>query len=135
VILPPMAAMAHSVSISKFLFTGGLLSARQKAATLRASAEQKSLGEEENQIVKDVNSSRYDALTPPKNIDVAEQLSTTAEHALELAGVQYRAGETSIIELSQAQFYGLQPQIAAAFAKYDYQINRVQLDYQSGTLP
>jgi hypothetical protein len=25
-----MAAMAHSVSISKFLFTGGLLSARQK---------------------------------------------------------------------------------------------------------
>ena len=55
--------------------------------------------------------------------------------ALELAGAEYRAGQTSIIELSQAQLNALQAEIAAASAKYDYQIDRVQLDYQCGTLP
>jgi outer membrane protein TolC len=54
---------------------------------------------------------------------------------LELADAQYTAGQTSIIELSQAQLNALQAAIAAASAKYDYQIDRVQLEYQIGTLP
>ncbi len=126
---------ALGIDLEVPLFTGGLLWARQKEATLRASAEQKSLQEEENQIVKEVNSSWYDAFTALKNINVADQLAATAQQALELAEAQYRAGETSIIELSQAQLIALQAQIAAASAKCEYQIDRVQLDYQSGTLP
>jgi outer membrane protein TolC len=54
---------------------------------------------------------------------------------LELADAGYQAGQTSIIELSQAQLNALQAEIAAASAKYDYQIDRVQLEYQCGTLP
>jgi outer membrane protein len=126
---------AAGIDVQVPLFTGGLLSARQKEATLRASAEQKSLEQEENQVVEEVNSSWFDAFTALKNIDVAEQLAASARQALELASAQYRAGQTSIIELSQAQLSALQAEIAAASAKYDYQIDRVQLDYQSGTLP
>jgi outer membrane protein len=126
---------ALGVDLEVPLFTGGLLSARQNEATLRANAEQKSLEQEENQVVEEVNSSWFDADTALKNIGVAEQFATSAQQALELATAEYRAGQTSIIELSQAQLNALQAEIAAASAKYDYQIDRVQLDYQSGTLP
>jgi outer membrane protein len=126
---------AAGIDVEFPLFTGGLLSARQKEEMFRASAEQKSLEQEENQIVKEVNSSWFDAFTALKNIDVAEQLAASAQQALELADAQYTAGQTSIIELSQAQLNALQAEIAAASAKYDYQIDRVQLEYQIGTLP
>ncbi len=82
-----------------------------------------------------MNSSWFDAFTALKNIGVAEQLAASAQQALELADAEYRAGQTSIIELSQAQLNALQAEIAAASAKYDYQIDRVQLEYECGTLP
>jgi outer membrane protein len=126
---------AAGIDVEVPLFTGGLLSARQKEATSRASAEQKSLEQEENQVVEEVNSSWLDTFTALKNIGVAEQLAASASQALELATAQYRAGETSIIELSQAQLNALQAEISAASAKFDYQIDRVELDYQTGTLP
>lgn len=126
---------AAGIDVEVPLFTGGLFSARQKEANLRANAQQKSLEEEENQVVQEVNTSWLDAFTALKNIGVAEQLAASARQALELAGAEYRAGQTSIIELSQAQLNALQAEIAAASAKYDYQIDRVQLDYQSGNLP
>ena len=37
--------------------------------------------------------------------------------------------------ISQAELIALQAEIAAASAKYDYQIDRVQLEYECGTLP
>jgi outer membrane protein len=125
---------AAGIDVEVPLFTGGLLSARQKEATSRASAEQKSLEQEENQVVEEVNSSWLDTFTALKNIGVAEQLAASASQALVLATAQYRAGETSIIELSQAQLNALQADISAASARFDYQIDRVELDYQSGTL-
>ena len=126
---------AAGIDVEVPLWTGGLLSARYNEATLRASAQQKSLEQEKNQVVKEVNSSWFDAFTALKNIGVAEQLAASAQQALELADAEYRAGQTSIIELSQAQLNALQAEIAAASAKYDYQIDRVQLEYQCGTLP
>ncbi|HSZ78911.1 MAG TPA: TolC family protein [Chthoniobacterales bacterium] len=126
---------AAGIDVEVPLFTGGLFSARQREATLRASAQQKSLEQEEIQVVQEVNTSWFDAFTALKNIGVAEQLAGSAQQALELAGAEYRAGQTSIIELSQAQLNALQAEIAAASAKYNYQIDRVQLDYQSGNLP
>jgi outer membrane protein len=125
---------AAGIDVEVPLFTGGLLSARQKEATLRARSEQKSLEQEENRVIEEVNASWFDAFTALKNIGVAEQLAASARQALELAAAEYRAGQTSIIEFSQAQLNALQAEIAAASAKYDYQIDRVQLDYQSGAL-
>jgi outer membrane protein len=93
---------AAGIDVEVPLWTGGLLSARQNEATLRASAQQKSLEQEENQVVKEVNSSWFNAFTALKNIGVAEQLAASAQQALELADAEYRAGQTSIIERSQA---------------------------------
>jgi hypothetical protein len=42
---------AAGIDVEVPLFAGGLLSARQKEATSRASAEQKSLEQEENQVI------------------------------------------------------------------------------------
>jgi len=93
---------AAGIDVEVPLWTGGLLSARYNEATLRASAQQKSLEQEKNQVVKEVNSSWFDAFTALKNIGVAEQLAASAQQALELADAEYRVGQTSIIELSQA---------------------------------
>jgi len=125
---------AAGINVAIPLFTGGLLSARQREAMLQASAEKKSFQEEEDQVVKEVNCAWFDASSALKNIDVANLLAATAGQALELAKAQYQTGQTSIIEYSQAQLNALQAEIAAASAKYDYQIDRVQLEYQTGTL-
>jgi outer membrane protein len=126
---------AAGIDIEVPLWTGGLLSARQNESEFRASARQKSLEEEENQVVEGVNSSWFNTFTALKNIDVADQLAATAQQGLQLADAQYRSGETSIIEFSQAQLIALQAEISAASAKYDYQIDHVQLEFQMGTLP
>jgi outer membrane protein len=84
-------------------FTGGLLSARQDEALLRANAAQKSLDDTETQVVSAVHSAWLDANTALKNITVAESIAASSDQALVLAEAQYRAGVTSIIELSQAQ--------------------------------
>jgi outer membrane protein TolC len=126
---------AAGIDMEVPLWTGGLLSARQNEAEFRASARQKSLEEEENHVVEGVSSSWFDTFTALKNIAVADQLAATAQQGLQLAEAQYRAGETSIIEFSQAQLIALQAEISAASAKYDYQIDHVQLEFQIGTLP
>jgi outer membrane protein len=115
-------------------FTGGLLSARQDEALLRANAAQKSLDDTETEAVSAVHSAWLDANTALKNITVAESLAASSDQALVLAEAQYRAGVTSIIELSQAQLTDVQAEIAAAAAKYDYEILRAALDFQVGTL-
>lgn len=125
---------AAGINVAVPAFTGGLLSARQAEAALRASAEKKALEEEEDRVVKEVNAAWFDASTALKNIDVVNQLAATSEQALELAKSQYENGQTSIIEYSQAMLNALQAEISAASAKYDYQAQRVQLDYQTGTI-
>ncbi len=125
---------AAGIDLEVPLFTGGLLSARQREASLKAQAAQKSLQDEEDQVVKEVNASWYNAFTALKNIDVADTLASTADQALDLAQAQYKAGQTSIIEFSQAQLNALQAEIAAASAKYDYEIDRASLDYEVGLL-
>jgi outer membrane protein len=125
---------AAGINVAVPVFTGGLLSARQAEAKLRASAEKKALEEEEDHVVKEVNAAWFNASTALKNIDVANQLAASSEQALELAKSEYQNGQTSIIEYSQAQLNALQAEISAASAKYDYQAQRVQLDYETGTI-
>ena len=123
---------ALGVNVQVPVFTGGLLSAREEEAKLRAAAAQKALEDEEDQIVRNVHAAWLDAFTALRNIDVANQLAASSQQALNLAQAQYRAGQTSIIEFSQAQLALTQAQIGAATAKYDYQITRDILEYQVG---
>jgi outer membrane protein len=125
---------AAGVNVSIPVFTGGLLSARQDEAFLRSDATQKALDDTETEVVSTVHAAWLDASTALKNIDVTEALAASSDQGLILAEAQYRAGQTSIIELSQAQLTDIQAEISAASAKYDYQILRAALDFQAGTI-
>jgi outer membrane protein len=124
---------AAGIDVEIPLFTGGLLSARQDEAASRASSAQKALDDTETEVISAVHSAWLDASTALKNINVAESFAASSAQALALAEAQYRAGQTSIIELSQAQLSDTQAEIAAAAAKYDYEILRAALDFQVGT--
>jgi outer membrane protein len=124
---------AAGINVEIPVFTGGLLSARQDGAYLRANSVQKTLDDTETEVISAVHSAWLDAGTALKNIDVAESFAASSAQALALAEAQYRAGQTSIIELSQAQLSDTQAEIAAAAAKYDYEILRAALDFQVGT--
>ncbi|HTD17468.1 MAG TPA: TolC family protein [Chthoniobacterales bacterium] len=124
---------AAGINVEIPVFTGGLLSARQDEASLRANSVQKALDDTETEVVAAVHSAWLDASTALKNITVAESFAASSAQALALAEAQYRAGQTSIIELSQAQLSDTQAEIASAAAKYDYEILRAALDFQVGS--
>jgi len=57
-----------------------------------------------------------------------------ANLAMDLAQQRYRLGLSSIVELSQAQLSQTQAQIEQASAKYDYQAQIANLNYQVAVL-
>ncbi len=122
------------VNLSVPLFAGGLYSARSREARLRAEAAHESMRELENNIIRDVRIAALSAATAYQRIDVTGRLLAHASQAYNLAEARYRAGGTSIVELSQAQLNKTAAEIAHTTAKYDYKIQLSILDFQSGVL-
>jgi outer membrane protein len=65
---------------------------------------------------------------------LTRQLLQQANIALDLAQTRYDAGLGNIVELSTAQLNVTSAQIADASALYEYQTQRILLDYQTGAL-
>jgi outer membrane protein len=61
-------------------------------------------------------------------------LSRYAQNAYELAESRYRAGSSSIVELSQAQLELTSAQIAQTGARYEVLLQQSMLNYQLGGL-
>lgn len=131
--LPPNYG-AIGVNINIPVFTGGLLSARDREAVLRAQVAQKALEDQETEAARDVYNAWFEARTAYEGISVTEQLVNSAQQAFQLAQGRYNAGTSSIVELSQAQLQQIQAQITAATSRYDYQVRRRALDFQIGAL-
>ncbi len=131
--LPPNYG-AIGVNINIPVFTGGLLSARDREAGLRAQAAQKVLEDQETEAARDVYNAWFEARTAYEGIGVTAQLVNSAQQAFQLAQGRYNAGTSSIVELSQAQLQQIQAQITAATSRYDYQVRRRSLDFQLGAL-
>ena len=74
------------------------------------------------------------ALTAFDRLGLTDQLLNQAQLAMDLARGRYDLGLSSIVELSQAQLNLTSAQIANTTARYDYQTQRVVLDYQIGAL-
>ena len=123
---------AAGINVEVPIFTGFLLSARTQEAALRASAAEQSLHEIEDLIAKDVEVALLNTTSASDKISVTAHLLTNAEQAYELADAKYKIGLTSIVELSQAQLAKLQAQIDHTTATYEYQIDRLILDFQIG---
>ncbi len=125
---------AGGITVELPIFTGGLLDARYHEAQDRALATEKALEGLMDEVVRDVRVSWLDASTALKKIEVSRELLAAANQELELASSRYKLGLTSIVELSQAQLSQTQAQIAYSSALYDYEIDLVRLQFQSGAL-
>jgi outer membrane protein len=125
---------AIGMNVNIPIFTGGFFKARQTEAELKAKAVTQNVSDLENRVARDVRVAFLNATTAYDRMAVTRQLLRQASDALDLAKIRYDNGLGSIVELSTAELNLTSAQIADASARYDYQAQRVILDYQVGAL-
>jgi outer membrane protein len=125
---------AGGIQLSVPLFAGGFYQARQREAELRAKAAEESLRTVEDNVIRDVRIAWLNLHNARERLRTTEQLSQYAANAYDLAEARYKAGSSSIVELSQAQLELTSAQIAETSARYDVLIQQSALDYQAGAM-
>ncbi len=125
---------AAGMNINVPVFNGHLFSARRSEADLRAQAAAQNLRDLENRVARDIQVAWLNASTAFERLGLTAELLAQASLAMDLAQSRYDLGLSSIVELSQAQLNKTSAEIAAASAKYDYELLRAVLDYQGGVL-
>ena len=123
---------AAGVNLSFPLFNGFNNTARKREAALRAKAAEETLRDAENEAIRDVRMAWLNVNNASERLSINERLQTTAKQAYDLADARYRAGSSSIVELSQAQLNLTSAQIAFATARYELLIEQAVLDFQAG---
>ena len=125
---------AIGMNVTIPIFNGGLFKARQTAAELKARAASQNISDLENRVTRDVRVAFLNATTSYDRMAVTRQLLAQAQQALDLAQTRYDIGLGNIVELSTAQLNLTSAQITDTNARYDYQAQRVMLEYQVGAL-
>jgi outer membrane protein len=125
---------AIGLNVNIPLFNGGLYKARRTEAELRAKAASQGITDLENRVARDVRVAFLNATTAYDRMGLTKQLLEQAQLALDLAQARYDLGLGSIVELSQAQLGLTSAQIANSSAGYEYQAQRVAIDYATGVL-
>ena len=125
---------AGGVQLSVPLFAGGLYTARQHEAELKAQADAEMLRTAEDNVIRDVRIAWLNVNNALEQLRTTEQLAKHAAEAYDLAEARYKTGISSIVELSQAQLSLTSAQIANTNARYDVLIQEANLNYQIGAL-
>ena len=125
---------AIGMNVSIPIFNGGLFKARQTQAELKAKAALANVNDLENRVIRDVRVAWLSATTAYDRMALTQQLLQQASSALDLAQTRYDYGLGNIVELSTAQLNLTAAQIAVTSAHYDYQTQRILVDYQTGVL-
>ena len=125
---------AGGVQLSLPLFAGGLYTARQHEAELKAQADAEMLRTAEDNVIRDVRIAWLNVNNALEQLRTTEQLVKHAAEAYDLAEARYKTGISSIVELSQAQLSLTSAQIANTNARYDVLIQQANLNYQTGAL-
>jgi outer membrane protein len=125
---------AIGMNVSIPIFNGGLFKARQTQAELRAKAATENVNDLENRVIRDVRVAWLNATTAYDRMGLTRQLLEQAKVALDLAQTRYDLGLGNIVELSTAQLNVTSAEIADASALYEYQTQRIVVDYQTGVL-
>lgn len=123
------------VNVSIPIFNGWQFRARQAQADYRARAVERQTKDLENRIERDVKTAYLAVKSAIERMSLTAQLLEQARLALELAQGRYDLGLSSIVELSQAQLNVTTAQIANTNSRYDYQLQRSILDYQTASTP
>lgn len=126
--------LAAGVNVTIPVFNGYLFSARRREAEYAAQSSQSQLRDLQNTVAHDVEVALLNASTAKQRIALTDQLLAQAQQALDLAQSRYDLGLGNIVELSQAQLNVTSAEIRNAGARYDYQLQRSVLDYQTGSL-
>jgi outer membrane protein len=101
---------------------------------LHARAATESITDLENRVARDVRVAWLNATTFADRMALTQELLQQANLALDLAQSRYELQLGSIVELSQAQLNFTSAQIANTSARYDYQAQRIIVDYEIGAL-
>jgi outer membrane protein len=125
---------AIGMNVNIPIFNGGLFKARQSEAELKARAAGDNITDLENRVTRDVRVAYYNATNAYDRMALTKQMVDQAALALELAQVRYDNGLGTIVELSTAQLNLTSAQIADTNARYEYQAQRVNVDFQVGAL-
>jgi outer membrane protein len=125
---------AIGLNVTIPVFNGGLFKARSSEARLKAEAAAQNVSNEQNLVMRDVRVAWLNATTAYDKLALTKQLLDQAQLSFNLAQSRYDLGLGSIVELSQAQLNLTAAQIANTSARYDYQAQRIMLDYQTGVL-
>jgi outer membrane protein len=123
---------AGGIQVSVPLFTGGLYSARQHEAELRARAAAEALRTEEDNISRDVRVVWLNLNNARERLHTNRQLARYAATAYQLADARYRVGSSSIVELSQAQLELTTAQIDETTARYEVLTRESDLNFAIG---
>ena len=102
------------------LFQGGRLSAKQNETRLAAESLQQRYDSEKNLLLRDVSIAFGNTRTAFENIAVTDQLVRNARQTLDLTQARYNIGQSSIVDLNQAQLAATQAEIAHQEAIFDY---------------
>ncbi|HMB26736.1 MAG TPA: TolC family protein [Blastocatellia bacterium] len=124
---------AVGLSINIPIFNGRLYQAREAEAELKARAVEQNLKEAENRVTRDVRIAWLGLNTAYERIGLSAQLLSKAKEALDLAQERYNMGLSSIVELSQAQLNVTVAEIESANARYEFQLQRAILNYQTAS--
>jgi outer membrane protein len=125
---------AIGMNVSIPIFNGGLFKARQTEAEMKAKAATENINDLQNRVTRDVRVAWLNATTAYDRMALTKQLLQQANISLDLAQTRYDAGLGNIVELSTAQLNVTSAQIADASALYEYQTQRILVDYQTGAL-
>jgi outer membrane protein len=125
---------AAGINLTLPLYEGGLNAALRREARLRAKAAEETVRDQEDNVARDVEVTSLNLDYAWQRLALTEELLRNANQALELSQARFNIGSVSIIELSQAELNQTSAQIAAAAARYQYQIQRSALDFQLGRL-
>ena len=126
--------LAAGVNVNIPVFNGHLFSARRREAEYAAQSTAQRLRDLQNVVARDVEVALLNANTANQRVGLTDELLAQARRALDLAQSRYDLGLGSIVELSQAQLNVTSAEIRSAGARYDYQLQRSVLEYQTGSL-
>lgn len=130
----PDSYAAAGVVMSVPLFAGGYYSARREAALLQAQADEETLRDLEDNVIRDARIAWLNALNAFARYRITGQLLENARQSYDLAEARYKQGISSIVELNQAELNRVSAEISYANTRYEYLLQRSALAFQTGGL-
>jgi len=130
----PDAYAAAGVVLNVPVFSGGLLTARQREAELRAEAAAAIVRDLEDNAIRDVRVAWLNAQNAFDRYQISGQLLDNARQSYDLAYARYKNGLSSIVELNQAELNRVSAEITYTTTQYEYLTQRSALSFQTGAL-